>query len=108
MSRRPQPRWDKEKHLKIANNQNMSNSSKFVMFINSLRLKNVFMPTIPLHHTHTVELTELNRHIDEIEMDSVKSEDGEEEDKDDELTPGDLLAFAWQISKGMVCYTSTT
>ena len=41
-------------------------------------------------------------------MDSVKSEDGEEEDKDDELTPGDLLAFAWQISKGMVCYTSTT
>ena len=28
--------------------------------------------------------------------------DEDDDDKEDGLTPGDLLAFAWQISEGMV------
>lgn len=40
----------------------------------------------------------------------LDTEEGEEEpDKDEEiLTPGDLMAFAWQISQGMVNRSSQT
>ena len=27
----------------------------------------------------------------------------EEEEEEESITPGDLMAFAWQISRGMVC-----
>ena len=32
----------------------------------------------------------------------AKDDDDEDDEEEDALTPGDLLAFAWQISEGMV------
>ena len=37
---------------------------------------------------------------DESDKELTKEEEEEEEES---ITPGDLMAFAWQISRGMVC-----
>lgn len=34
---------------------------------------------------------------------SDKELNKEEEEEEESITPGDLMAFAWQISRGMVC-----
>ena len=33
----------------------------------------------------------------------LNKEEEEEEEEEESITPGDLMAFAWQISRGMVC-----
>ena len=40
---------------------------------------------------------------DESDKELNKEEEEEEEEEEESITPGDLMAFAWQISRGMVC-----
>ena len=39
---------------------------------------------------------------DENDKELNKDEEEEEEEEEESITPGDLMAFAWQISRGMV------
>ena len=43
------------------------------------------------------EKSENETGLEKVELTSLK-----EEESDEDLSPGDLLAFAWQVSRGMV------
>ena len=61
-----------------------------------------YMNDMVRHYTNAVEIVAFRRN-NEFEIDlGQESEINAELDENDKLTPGDLLAFAWQVSKGMV------
>ena len=46
---------------------------------------------------------EENERKNKDESDKELNKEEEEEEEEESITPGDLMAFAWQISRGMVC-----
>ena len=45
---------------------------------------------------------EENERKNKDESDKELNKEEEEEEEEESITPGDLMAFAWQISRGMV------